>query len=145
MDIAMSCDLVVAAPGTQFQIREAQRGLGGVGHWASLHFWGGGRFASELAITARMFSAEEALQHAIVNRVVAEDQIIAESEKLAEEIMANPPLSIRSNVRVIRTRARQVTGETAVMTGGERLAFTEDFRESALAFIEKRPAVFHGR
>lgn len=145
LGLAMSCDLVVAAHGTKLQIREVQRGLGGATHWASIHFWGGGRFANELAMTGRMFDAEEALHHGIVNRVVLEDRLMAEAEQMAEEIMANPPLSVRSNVRVIRTRVRQVTHETAVMTGGEKLALTEDFRESAQAFIEKRPPVFKGR
>lgn len=143
--LAMSCDLIVAAHDTQLQIREVQRGIGGATHWASVHFWGGGRFSNDLAMTGRMFSAQEALQHGIVNRVVPEDQMIAQAEQMAEEIMANPPLSVRSNVRVIRTRARQVTSETAVMTGGDQLAFTEDFRESAMAFMEKRQPIFKGR
>jgi len=143
LGLMMACDLIVASEGTQFQIRELQRGIGGAGHWGSLHFWGGGRFSNEMAITGRMFTAEEALELGIVNRVVPEDQRMATAEQMAEDIMVNPPLSVRSNVRVIRERSRQVIGETP--RGFDGLAFTEDFHESALAFMEKRPAVFHGR
>ena len=57
-----AADVIVAAAGTQFQIREVQRGLGGAQHWASTWFWGGGRFATEVALTGRYFSAEEAAQ-----------------------------------------------------------------------------------
>ena len=46
-----SCDLVVAAAGTQFQIREVQRGLGGAQHWVATWFWTGSRFANEVALT----------------------------------------------------------------------------------------------
>src|SRR5262245_31023900 len=44
--LAQSCDLVVAAEGTQFQIREVQRGLGGAQHWVATWFWTGSRFAN---------------------------------------------------------------------------------------------------
>ena len=68
--LSQSCDLVVAAEGTQFQIREVQRGLGGAQHWVATWFWTGSRFANEVALTGRMFDAEEALQHGMLNRVV---------------------------------------------------------------------------
>ena len=143
--LAMACDLIVAAAGSKFQIREVQRGIAGAQHWATTWFWGGGRFATEIALTGRYFSAEEAAQFSIVNRVVPQDQLLAEAERLAEEIMANPPLSVRANVRVSRWFARRMEEECTYYTGGLGLHLTEDFRESAQAFMEKRPAVFKGR
>ena len=59
--LAMATDVIVAAAGTKFQIREVQRGIAGAQHWATTWFWGGGRFATEIALTGRYFSAEEAL------------------------------------------------------------------------------------
>src|SRR5919204_5438724 len=74
--LAQSCDLVVAAEGTRFQIREVQRGPGGAQHWGSTWFWTGDRFANEIALTGRMFTAEEGLQHGMVNRVVPQAEIV---------------------------------------------------------------------
>jgi enoyl-CoA hydratase/carnithine racemase len=80
-----------------------------------------------------------------VNRVVPQDGVVAEAERLAEEIMTNPPLSVRANVLVSRWFARRMEDECTYYTGGLGLHLSEDFRESAQAFIEKRPAVFKGR
>lgn len=143
--LAMASDIIVAAEGTKFQIREVQRGIAGAQHWATTWFWGGGRFATEIALTGRYFSAEEAAQFGIVNRVVPEEQLLTAAEAVAQEILANPPLSVRANVRVSRWFARRMEEECVYYTGGLRLHLTEDFRESALAFMEKRPAHFKGR
>lgn len=51
--LAMATDIIVAAEGTQFQIREVQRGIAGAQHWATTWYWGGGRFAAEIALTGR--------------------------------------------------------------------------------------------
>ena len=77
--LAMASDIIVAAEGTQFQIREVQRGIAGAQHWATTWFWGGGRFATEIALTGRYFSAEEAHQLGIVNRVTPPDGFLPEA------------------------------------------------------------------
>src|SRR3989449_4142852 len=81
--LSQSCDLVVAAAGTKFQIREVQRGLGGGQHWVATWFWTGSRFANEVALTGRMFTAEEAQQHGMVNRVGPPAGMIPTAQALA--------------------------------------------------------------
>ena len=143
--LTQSCDLVVAAEGTKFQIREVQRGLGGAPHWAATWFWTGSRFANEVALTGRMFTAEEALQHGMINRVVPQAQLIATAEGLANEILQNPPLAVRTNVRVMRWFVAEMQRETKLYAQGRALHLTEDFQESARAFVEKRKPSFKGK
>jgi len=143
--LSQSCDLVVAAEGTQFQIREVQRGLGGAQHWVATWFWTGSRFANEVALTGRMFTAEEALQHGMVNRVVPRAALIPTAEELAGQIIQNPPLAVRANVRVMRWFVNEMQRQSRFYTQGRALHLTEDFRESATAFVEKRKPAFKGR
>ena len=143
--LAQSCDLVVAAEGTKFQIREVQRGLASGQHWVATWFWTGSRFANEVALTGRMFTAEEALQHGMVNRVVPEADLMPTAEKLAGEIIENPPLAVRANVRVMRWFVNEMQRQSLFYTRARALHLTEDFRESAAAFAEKRAPAFKGR
>jgi len=143
--MAMECDLVVAAENTQFQITEVGRGLGAPQHWVKAWFWGGGRFATQVALTSQFFTAEEACRFGMVNVVVSADRLITEAERLAGEIMTNPPLSVRCNVRMSRWYVRRMCEEAEMYWHGLKLYLTEDFRESAKAFVEKREPTFKGK
>jgi enoyl-CoA hydratase/carnithine racemase len=67
LGIVLECDLIVAAAGTKFQVTETSRGLGGAKYWALLNFRGAAAFATEVTLTGRFFTAEEALAAGIIN------------------------------------------------------------------------------
>ena len=112
--LSQSCDLVVAAEGTQFQIREVQRGLGGAQHWVATWFWTGSRFANEVALTGRMFTAEEALQHGMVNQVVPRAELSLRVLELARRIAAKPSFALKLTKEAVN-RSVDVMGQPAAI------------------------------
>jgi enoyl-CoA hydratase/carnithine racemase len=99
LGIVLECDLIVAAARTKFQVTETSRGLGGAKYWALLNFRGAAAFATEVTLTGRFFTAEEALAAGIINRVAPEGRHLEVAYELAAEVAKNPPLSVRATVR----------------------------------------------
>ncbi len=146
LGIAFESDLIVAEEGTKFQITETPRGLGGARYWVLLHFCGAPAFATEVALTGRFFTAEEAMDAGVVCRVAPRGTYLQAAQDLARQIAENPPLSVRATVRARRWFMDQFEREIAAQTEPLRLYLTEDFREAVQAFVEKRPhAQFSGR
>jgi enoyl-CoA hydratase/carnithine racemase len=146
LGIALECDLIVAEENTRFQITETPRGLSGAKYWALMHFRGGGSLATQVALTGRFFTAEEALARNIIDQVTAPGEHVATARALAASIARLPPLGVRHTVQLRRWELRKVQQEASRQVGMAKLYLTEDFREAALAFVEKRPAgPFKGR
>ena len=144
--IVLECEIVVAEAGTMFQITETPRGLGGARYWGLAHFCGAAAFATEVALTGRFFSAEEAHAAGLIARVCGKGEQIAVAGELARSIANNPPLSVRSTVRSRRYFMDGFEREIAAQTDPLKLYLTEDFREAVNAHLEKRPpGPFHGR
>ena len=81
----------------------------------------------------------------MVNRVVPQADLITTAEGLAAQIIENPPLAVRTNVRMMRWFVAEMQRQTKVYTQGRALHLTEDFQESARAFVEKRKPKFRGK
>ena len=146
LGLLLECDLIVAEQGTQFQVTETGRGLGGSRHWGLLQFRGGAALATEVALTGRFFTAEEALVAGIINRVAPTGRYLDVATELAQDIVKIPPLSVRATVRTRRWYMEQLSREITMQTQPLKLYLTEDFQEAARAFAEKRPAgPFKGR
>ena len=97
VEIAASCDFIVATPDASFRTPEAQRGT--VGATQRLPRILGKRLAKDLMFTGRVLSAEEALRGGLVSRIVA-DLDVAKRE-ISEKILAAPPAAMRLAKRCI--------------------------------------------
>jgi enoyl-CoA hydratase len=100
---------------------------------------------AELLIEGRVFNGREAYEKGLLSRLVPESEVQAEALAQARRIAQGSPLSARFHKRAMRTLRGElpITAEEAAAQGA--FAFTEDFREAARAFLEKRRPVFRGR
>lgn len=142
--IALYCDLTVAAKGTKFQVTEVPRGINGIPFWLMLNERGAGAFADDVCMTGRVWVAEEGLRYNVLNRLAEPGEHVHEAEKLAREVLNNPPLAVRAVVEARRAALDKLDVEAHAIRP-RTLHLTEDFRESALAFVEKRRPVYKGR
>ncbi len=142
--IALYCDMTVACKGTKFQVTEIARGIDGTSFWMMLTQRGAGIFADEVCFTARVWTAEEGYAARILTRLVEPGEHVLEAEKLAHDILKNPPLAVRAIVEARRSLLEELDVKAFAMRP-RSLHLSEDFRESALAFVEKRKAIYKGR
>ncbi len=147
-ELALACDMIVAAEGATFGQPEINLGIvpGGGGTQRLARVLGKQR-AMELVLTGRRFGAAEALEMGLVNRVVADDAWLEEAMALAVEVAAKPPIASR-----LAKQAVLVAEETALSAGLEterrlyELAMaTEDRVEGMRAFLDKRDPNFEGK
>ena len=139
LGLTLECDLIVAEEGTKLQVTETSRGLSGAKYWALLNFRGGGAFATDVALTGRFFTAEEAKAAGVIERVAPQGRLMEEARVLASDVAKNPPLAVRSTIRARRYYLEQLSREVLMQVNLAKLHLTEDFAESARAFAEKRP------
>lgn len=104
-------------------------------------------FAMEILLTGRRLSAEEALQFSLINRIVAQDRLMAECEALAEKICRNGPLAVRAAKEAALAAANTSWEEGFFIESliASKVFGSEDAREGAKAFAEKREPHFNGR
>ncbi|MDH4149271.1 MAG: enoyl-CoA hydratase-related protein [Betaproteobacteria bacterium] len=142
--IALYCDLTVASRGTKFQVTEVARGIDAIPFWMMLTQRGAGVFADDVCFTGRTWLAEEAYESKLLSRLAQPGEHLAAAEILALEILNNPPLAVRAMVEARRSALEEIDAKAYAMRP-RSLHLSEDFRESALAFVEKRKPVYRGR
>jgi enoyl-CoA hydratase/carnithine racemase len=100
---ALLCDIRIAAEGARFRLPEVTYGVipdtGGVG---VLYEMCGHGLVSDMVLTGRVLSAEEALAHGIVSRIVAPDELDAVAREIAEQIASAPAVTVKMAREVIR-------------------------------------------
>jgi enoyl-CoA hydratase len=147
-EVALACDLIVAARDAKVGIPEVKRGLvAAAGALIRLPKRIPYHLAMELALTGDPISAERAHEIGIVNRLAEPGEAVAAARELAAAIAKNGPLAIAGSKRII-VAAQDWTEEEAWARQGEisnPIFSSEDAREGATAFAEKREPVWRGR
>jgi enoyl-CoA hydratase len=147
LEIALACDLIVAARGAKLGIPEAKRSLVAAGgallrlpQRMPYHL------AMEMALTGDPISAERAAEVGLVNRLAEPGEAVAVARELAAAVAASGPLALEASKRILveapnwsEDEAWQRQGEIAGPVFG-----SEDAREGATAFAEKRAPVWKG-
>jgi enoyl-CoA hydratase len=147
-ELAMLCDLIVAAESAKFGQPEINLGvLPGAGGTQRLTRAVGKALAMDMILTGRMLSAREALDFGLVARVVAQEAWLDEAKRVAHEIAAKSPISVRLAKEAID---KAFESPLAVGVEFERRAFylaraSEDATEGLDAFVEKRLPKFEGK
>lgn len=144
---AMHADIRIAADDAQFAVPAAKLGVGyGYAGVAALVDLVGRAAAAEILFTARRYSAAEARDIGLVNRVVPVDELASTVVELASVIAGNAPLTIRAVKAAIKETGKDPDQRdlAAVAELTEACFRSDDYREGQAAFLDKRPPVFEG-
>ena len=146
-ELALACDLVVAADNARFGLPEANLGLlpGGGGTQRLPRLVGRYR-SNELLMTGRILTAAEAHAWGLVNRLAPKGDHLAVAEALAAEITAVAPRSVSLAKWLVRDglEAPLDVALTLEQDATSALFLTADAAEGIAAFVDKRPPEFHG-
>mgnify|MGYP002623899989 FL=1 len=146
-ELAMACHLRIAGEKARFGQPEVNLGIiPGYGGTQRLIQYIGKSKATELIMTGDMIDAKEALRLGLVNHVVEAGQEVAKATELIEKISTKGPVAIAKVIESINAYFQDgVDGFQKEVENFGCTTGTEDFREGAAAFIEKRAADFKGK
>jgi 2-(1,2-epoxy-1,2-dihydrophenyl)acetyl-CoA isomerase len=145
--LALACDLVLAAESSYFLLAFVNIGLiPDGGSTAFLPARAGFARAAEMALLGERVEASRALEWGLVNRVVADESLVAEARALTERLAGGPTVAYANAKRLLNRRLYsdldlQLEAEADAQ---REQGLTQDFVEGVVAFAEKRPPRFSG-
>lgn len=148
--LALAADIRFCAPSTRFLVGAVKIGLSAAECGISYHLprlVGSGR-AFEIMLTGRAVAADEALAIGLVSAVVEEDALLGRAVDCARMIAENSPYSVKHTKQAMwaNLHASSLSAALELENHVQVVALmTDDFREAAAAFAEKRPPNFTGR
>ena len=143
-EVVLKCDLVVAADHARFGIPEVKRGLVAAGGGTRLPKRIPLQVALEMGLTGEPISAARALELGLVNRVVPAADVVDTALGLAALVNANGPLAVAATKQLM---LEEVGPDNAahVMKATAHVFGSEDAKEGAIAFAQKRAPEWKGR
>lgn len=147
-ELALACDLIIAAEGSQLGSPEINLGIiPGWGGTQKLLITMGPYKAREIIMLGDRISAEEALKLGIVNRVVPADKVVEEALLIAKKLAEKSPLALSAaksvlnkSLRIMMSIGLEIERDTFIAT-----ASSEDAKEGIKAFLEKRKPQWRGK
>ena len=145
-ELLLGCDVVVASSAAKFGLPEVKRGLFAAGGGVFLGTRIPLAVALEMALTGDSIDAERAHALGLVNQVVPQGQVLDAALSLAGRIARNGPLALQATKELVRLAATDVAGAYERQAEWQPRVFgSEDAKEGATAFVERRDPVWQGR
>ena len=147
LELALACDIRIAAPGAKLALNETSLGIipGGGGTVRLPRLVGKG-IAKEMILTARWVEAEEAMRIGLVNAVAPEGKVLEAAIEMATRIVANGPIAV-TQAKYVINRGLELSLEEAFLAESDAYEVcipTKDRLEALAAFKEKRKPQFKG-
>ena len=143
-ELCLACDIRIASENARFGLPEAKRGRGANFATVMLQYLIPRGIAMEMLFTGEQISAQDALRYGLVNRVVPLSDLMPTAITLAEKIAENAPVSLR---RIKELSVKSIGSPlffALKMAPGPSPYESQDAREGAKAFAEKRSSRFKG-
>jgi enoyl-CoA hydratase/carnithine racemase len=145
-ELLLACDVIVASSEAEFGLPEVKRGLFPAGGGTLLGTRVPLGIALEMTLTGEAISAERAYDLGLVNAVVTRDEVMETALARAERIAANGPLGVAAVKELVRLGVSDAARARQRLDEWQHVVFSsEDAKEGATAFIEKRAPVWQGR
>lgn len=147
-NLALACDIRIVSDKAIFGQVFVKRGL--IPDWGGTYLLPrlvGTAVALELSLTGRVIDAETALKYGLINSVVKHEELEEQTFKLCREIAENAPIAVRAAKQAVYFGELHDLKSSLENEGylQSMCQLTEDHKEGALSFVEKREAVFRGK